>query len=87
MYALLTGDDTRENMKGSLVFLAVRRGDETLALLSGTIIRSDGIVATWPSHLSYLKVKELNATLTVKVLDTKAKHESVLYWMLIFIRI
>ncbi|KAG5564615.1 hypothetical protein RHGRI_000717 [Rhododendron griersonianum] len=44
----------------------------------GAARSKDGIVATCASHLSYLKVKELNATLTVKVLDTKATHEGVL---------
>lgn len=37
-------------------------GDETLAIGPGTIIRSDGIVATSASRLTPLKIKELEAT-------------------------
>lgn len=37
-------------------------GGETLTLLPGTIIRSDGIVATSASRLYFFKSKELKTT-------------------------
>lgn len=83
---LLIGDVVRdeifaeagENIEGSLVCLAVRRGGETLTLLPGTIIRSDGIVATCANRLYAFKSKELKTTIHVKVLDTQATYEGVL---------
>ncbi|KAH7852598.1 hypothetical protein Vadar_026948 [Vaccinium darrowii] len=65
-------------IEGSLVSLAVRQGDKTLIQLPGTIISSDGIVATCASNLCYLKSKELKATIDVKVVDTKATYVGVL---------
>ncbi|KAH7851284.1 hypothetical protein Vadar_009434 [Vaccinium darrowii] len=74
---LLIGDVVRdeifaeagENIEGSLVCLAVRRGGETLTLLPGTIIRSDGIVATSASRLYFFKSKELKTTLLQKKIE------------------
>lgn len=65
-------------IEGSLVRIAVRQGGEILAQLPGTIIHSDGIVATCASRLCYLKSKDLKATIDVKVLDTKMTYEGVL---------
>ncbi|KAH7845813.1 hypothetical protein Vadar_006358 [Vaccinium darrowii] len=55
----------RSTMAGSLVFVAVHQGDEILALLPGTIIRSDGVVATCASRLSFPTIKELQVSFEV----------------------
>ncbi|KAH7837492.1 hypothetical protein Vadar_014491 [Vaccinium darrowii] len=60
----------------SLVCVAIRRGNETLALGSGTIIRPDGIVAASASPLSLLKIKELKVN--VMVMGTEKIYEDVL---------
>lgn len=83
---ILTGDRAKEAIIGqaneavcrSLVCVAVRRGNETLALGSGTIIRPDGIVAASASALSLLKIKELKVTVDVMVMDTEKIYEAVL---------
>jgi hypothetical protein len=82
--ALLSGRAVTEGMirmakcimHHSLVVVAVHQGDEVLAQLPGTIIRSDGVVATCASGLSFRIVKELRVT--VKVLGEQVTHEGAL---------
>ncbi|KAH7846001.1 hypothetical protein Vadar_008488 [Vaccinium darrowii] len=84
--SILTGDvmtkgmirKARSMIAGSLVFVAVHQGDEILALLPGTIIRSDGVVATCASRLSFRTIKELRVTVTVEVLNGKVTYEGTL---------
>ncbi|KAH7841172.1 hypothetical protein Vadar_026633 [Vaccinium darrowii] len=61
----------------SLVCIAVRQGGEKF-FLPGTIIRSDGIVATSASLFSCPNSKELSETVDVKVLKTHATYKGVL---------
>lgn len=84
-HAIPTADEVKKWMKGaagnkiyqSLVCIAVRQGGEKFSL-PGTIIRSDGIVATSASLLSCLNSKELSETVDVKVLKTNATYKGVL---------
>ncbi|KAH7846578.1 hypothetical protein Vadar_015702 [Vaccinium darrowii] len=56
----------RFKISHSLAYVAFYQGDEILALLPGTIIRSDGVVATCASHLRFSTTRELRVMVTVK---------------------
>lgn len=72
---ILTGVDAIRGMirvasykiSRSLAYVAFYQGDEILAVLPGTIIRADGVVATCASHLRFPTTKELRVTVTVRV--------------------
>lgn len=65
-------------LRGCLVSLAFSCDGKIFAELPGTMIRSDGIVATSASCLSDLKSKELKVTVDVRIVDTGETYNGVL---------
>ncbi|KAI8536829.1 hypothetical protein RHMOL_Rhmol10G0286800 [Rhododendron molle] len=66
------------HVRGCLVCLAFSQDAETFAELPGTMIRSNGIIATSASCLSSLKSKGLKVTVDVRILDTGETCNGVL---------
>jgi len=83
---VLRGDDLlrvesrmiANHVRGCLVCLAFGQDGKIFAELPGTIIRSDGIIATSASCLSSLKSKELKVTVDVRIPDTGETCKGVL---------
>ncbi|KAH7840614.1 hypothetical protein Vadar_019245 [Vaccinium darrowii] len=65
-------------VKGSLVHLVFHRDGHILTELTGTIICSDGVIATSASFLGFLESRKHEVQVDVKILDTQKTYEGVL---------
>ncbi|KAH7845759.1 hypothetical protein Vadar_005706 [Vaccinium darrowii] len=66
------------HVRGCLVCLSFSEDGEIFAELPGTMIRSDGIIATSANCLSSLKSKGLKVTVDVRIPDTGETYNAVL---------
>ncbi|XP_058194198.1 uncharacterized protein LOC131310936 [Rhododendron vialii] len=65
-------------VRGSLVRLTFHQDRRILTVLAGTIIHSDGVIATSASCLSFLKSEEHKFMVDVKILATQKTYAGVL---------